>query len=171
MRLHCSVVPSFFFSLATCNYHSMPVLAAVQTYQDLEVRQGQLPPLRQPSLLGRPPSRNSMNGGLPNGPGAGQWGGGHGAGAPEADPIVLAAHLVDFWTNICLCHSLIVEEAADDGPPIYQASGCAALSCSSFMPLQCFWASAASACAALFCSSLVLLSVFGPALRVQNCCK
>lgn len=38
----------------------------------------------------------------------------------DIDPVVLGCHLVDFWTNICLCQSLIVEEAEDDGPPIYQ---------------------------------------------------
>ena len=31
---------------------------------------------------------------------------------------------MDFWCNICLCHSLIVEEAEDGGPPIYQARHC-----------------------------------------------
>ena len=34
---------------------------------------------------------------------------------------LLGHHLLDFWVNICLCHSLIVEEAEDGGPPIYQA--------------------------------------------------
>ena len=41
-------------------------------------------------------------------------------GKSELDPVVLGCHLVEFWTNICLCQSLIVEEAEDDGPPIYQ---------------------------------------------------
>lgn len=44
-----------------------------------------------------------------------------GGGRAEADPVVLGCHLLDFWINICLCHSLIVEEAEDGGPPIYQA--------------------------------------------------
>ncbi len=34
---------------------------------------------------------------------------------------LLGHHLLDFWVNICLCHSLIVEEAEDGGLPIYQA--------------------------------------------------
>ena len=41
-------------------------------------------------------------------------------GKPEADLVVLGCHLVDFWINIALCQSLIVEAAEDDGPPIYQ---------------------------------------------------
>jgi len=28
------------------------------------------------------------------------------------DPALLGAHLVDFWTNVCVCHSLIVEPAS-----------------------------------------------------------
>jgi magnesium-transporting ATPase (P-type) len=30
----------------------------------------------------------------------------------ERDPALLGAHLVDFWTNVCVCHSLIVEPAS-----------------------------------------------------------
>jgi hypothetical protein len=88
-----------------------------QTYRELGVP-GQQPPI--PSTL----SRGPMDGGLSNGldagpvPGSGSLGTGSKA---EVDPLVLACHLVDFWTNICLCHSLIVEEAEDEGPPIYQA--------------------------------------------------
>ena len=41
-------------------------------------------------------------------------------GKSEADLVVLGCHLVDFWINIVLCQSLIVEAAEDDGPPIYQ---------------------------------------------------
>ncbi|CAK0743492.1 hypothetical protein CVIRNUC_001474 [Coccomyxa viridis] len=41
-------------------------------------------------------------------------------GKSEADLVVLGCHLVDFWINIALCQSLIVEAAEDDGPPIYQ---------------------------------------------------
>ena len=37
--------------------------------------------------------------------------------------LLLGHHLLDFWANICLCHSLIVEEAEDGGPPIYQVWG------------------------------------------------
>ncbi len=43
-------------------------------------------------------------------------------GRAEISPVVLGCHLLDFWINICLCHSLIVEEAEDEGPPIFQAS-------------------------------------------------
>jgi hypothetical protein len=36
---------------------------------------------------------------------------------------VLGEHVLDFWTNICLCHSLIIEEAEDEEElPLYQAS-------------------------------------------------
>lgn len=36
------------------------------------------------------------------------------------DPeIVLGSHQLDFWTNICICHSLIVE-VGPLGQPIYQ---------------------------------------------------
>ena len=46
--------------------------------------------------------------------------GGQSNGKSEADLVVLGCHLVDFWINIGLCQSLIVEAAEDDGPPIYQ---------------------------------------------------
>ena len=46
--------------------------------------------------------------------------GGPSNGKSEPDLVVLGCHLVDFWTNIALCQSLIVEAAEDDGPPIYQ---------------------------------------------------
>ena len=46
--------------------------------------------------------------------------GGQSNGKSEADLVVLGCHLVDFWINIALCQSLIVEAAEDDGPPIYQ---------------------------------------------------
>ena len=52
--------------------------------------------------------------------GSGHAGGQGGGGKPEADLVVLGCHLVDFWTNIALCQSLIVEAAEDDGLPIYQ---------------------------------------------------
>ena len=42
------------------------------------------------------------------------------AAVRDADLVVLGCHLVDFWINIALCQSLIVEAAEDDGPPIYQ---------------------------------------------------
>lgn len=56
-----------------------------------------------------------------NAGGAGNTNGGGGSGDDEARLLLLGHHLVDFWCNICLCHSLIVEEAEDGGPPIYQA--------------------------------------------------
>lgn len=82
----------------------------MQTYRELGVSDQQRPaPMTTPSRNG-----DATNGSLDShaGPGPGS----------KADPVVLACHLVDFWTNICLCHSLIVEEAEDEGPPIYQAS-------------------------------------------------
>ena len=34
---------------------------------------------------------------------------------------ILGHHLLDFWINICLCHSLIVEDRDEEpGPPGYQ---------------------------------------------------
>lgn len=48
-------------------------------------------------------------------------------GKPDINPVVLGCHLLDFWINICLCHSLIVEEAEDEGPPIFQASSCSTI--------------------------------------------
>ena len=35
-----------------------------------------------------------------------------GRGASE-EQLMLAGHLVDFWTNICVCHSLIVERSPE----------------------------------------------------------
>lgn len=33
----------------------------------------------------------------------------------------LGPHLVDFWTNVCICQSLIIEEPEEEGGlPIYQ---------------------------------------------------
>ena len=57
-------------------------------------------------------------------------GGGQGS---ELEAVVLGHHMVDFWTNVCVCHTLIVEAGPDGaGPPIYQVcssgSFCAALS-------------------------------------------
>ena len=46
-------------------------------------------------------------------------GGGQGS---ELEAVVLGHHMVDFWTNVCVCHTLIVEAAPEGaGPPIYQA--------------------------------------------------
>ena len=53
--------------------------------------------------------------------GAGANGGSVSAEEARARLLLLGHHLLDFWANICLCHSLIVEEAEDGGPPIYQA--------------------------------------------------
>ena len=41
----------------------------------------------------------------------------------ELEAVVLGHHMVDFWTNVCVCHTLIVEAGAGAegaGPPIYQ---------------------------------------------------
>ena len=41
------------------------------------------------------------------------------AGADDA----LAEDQLEFWTNICLCHSLIVEPNPAGGLPVYQVRG------------------------------------------------
>jgi len=87
---------------------------AAQVYKDLEI-----PESKRESLPHSSPNRAETNG-------TSRAGSGHldspANGKAELDPVVLGCHLVDFWTNICLCQSLIVEEAEDNGPPIYQAS-------------------------------------------------
>lgn len=40
-------------------------------------------------------------------------------GAPE---LLLGHHVVDFWTAICVCHSLIVEDNPKGGTKIYQVA-------------------------------------------------
>lgn len=39
--------------------------------------------------------------------------------------------MVDFWTNICLCHSLILEDNPEGGPKLYQVR----VSCTAFDPI------------------------------------
>lgn len=34
--------------------------------------------------------------------------------------LVLGHHMLDFWTNICVCHSLIVHDNPQGGLPLYQ---------------------------------------------------
>ena len=99
---HCSsVLTSFLYG-------------AAQVYKDLDI-----PESKRDSLPHSSPHRAETNG-------TSRAGSGHldspANGKAEIDPVVLGCHLVDFWTNICLCQSLIVEEAEDDGLPIYQAS-------------------------------------------------
>ncbi len=84
--------------------------ALMQTYQELGISEDQAA-----SAMRTP--RSETNGGLSHGRNSAGAG-----GRPEVNPVVLACHLLDFWINICLCHSLIVEEAEDEGPPIFQAS-------------------------------------------------
>lgn len=36
--------------------------------------------------------------------------------------LVLGHHVLDFWTNICVCHSLIVHENPQGGLPLYQGT-------------------------------------------------
>lgn len=36
---------------------------------------------------------------------------------------LLGSQALDFWTNVCVCHSLIVEEDPKGGLPIYQVRG------------------------------------------------
>lgn len=38
----------------------------------------------------------------------------------QVDELLLGHHLVDFWTNICVCHNLITEEGEAGGLPVYQ---------------------------------------------------
>lgn len=38
----------------------------------------------------------------------------------EEGSTALGHHVVDFWTNICLCHSLILEDNPEGGPKLYQ---------------------------------------------------
>ena len=40
----------------------------------------------------------------------------------QEEELLLGHHLLDFWTNICVCHNLITEENAEGGPPVYQAT-------------------------------------------------
>ncbi len=83
--------------------------------------------------------RAPLNGGAgPPGSHGGQAGGA-GGGDPdrgELEAVVLGHHLLDFWTNVCVCHMLIVEASAGgSGPPMYQVrslpapSPCAVLTC------------------------------------------
>lgn len=68
-------------------------------------------------------SADSGNGGVRsgrNGDAESRGGGGDpsprgpaGGGGASEEHLVLAGHLVDFWTNICVCHSLIVERSPD----------------------------------------------------------
>lgn len=60
-------------------------------------------------------------------------GGAGGGQGSELEAVVLGHHMVDFWTNVCVCHTLIVEAGPDGaGPPIYQVrsrgSTCAVMS-------------------------------------------
>eukprot|EP00884_Botryococcus_braunii_P002411 jgi/Botrbrau1/12170/Bobra.0186s0078.1 len=41
------------------------------------------------------------------------------AGQAQLDRALLASHMLDYWMNICVCHSLIVEKAPD-GSAMYQ---------------------------------------------------
>ncbi len=42
----------------------------------------------------------------------------------EEGSTALGHHLIDFWTNICLCQSLILEKNPMGGPDLYQVSTC-----------------------------------------------
>lgn len=82
-------------------------MRCLQVYKDLDLPESEQGTSRR-SLTPRAETNGTAHGDSPTN------------GRAEADPVVLGCHLVDFWTNICLCQSLIVEEAEDDGPPIYQ---------------------------------------------------
>ena len=36
--------------------------------------------------------------------------------------VIQGQHLLDFWLNVCICHSLIVEQPKNGGLPTFQAS-------------------------------------------------
>lgn len=39
----------------------------------------------------------------------------------DLQAVVLGHHMLDFWTNVCVCHMLIVESGVEhDQPPVYQ---------------------------------------------------
>ena len=40
--------------------------------------------------------------------------------AEQQQTLLLGHHLVDFWTNICVCHNLITEEGDGTELPAYQ---------------------------------------------------
>lgn len=45
------------------------------------------------------------------------------AGNTESQAAVLLGHhFLDFWMNLCVCHNLITEEAAEGERPVYQVS-------------------------------------------------
>lgn len=49
--------------------------------------------------------------------------GSRGADSTSAeDQRLLGQQTLDFWMNLCLCHTLIVEEGEKGEPPIYQVS-------------------------------------------------
>ena len=71
-------------------------------------------------------------------------GGGQGS---ELEAVVLGHHMVDFWTNVCVCHTLIVEESPEGaGPPIYQvrSRGSFCVAVSNLKP--CFYMRAGRVC-------------------------
>ena len=94
----------------------IPILA-VQGTADRRVAQylQQGPPAQQnPTVVyeGRPPLLRQSP----------QANGGDSVAGGQDDELLLGHHLLDFWTNICVCHNLITEENAEGGPPMYQVS-------------------------------------------------
>ena len=89
------------------------VWCAAQVYEDLDIPESKQEMSQQHASTPRAETNGSAR------PGSGHQDG-PASSKSEADLVVLGCHLVDFWTNICLCQSLIVEEAEDNGPPIYQ---------------------------------------------------
>ena len=94
--------------------HASRELPGLQVYRDLDIPESKRETLpRSTSTSHRADTNGSARPGSAHQDGPAN-------GKSDVDPVVLGCHLVDFWTNICLCQSLIVEEAEDDGPPIYQ---------------------------------------------------
>ncbi len=46
--------------------------------------------------------------------------GDNGAAASSEDEILMGCQLLDLWMNLCLCHTLIVEDVEKGQPTVYQ---------------------------------------------------
>ena len=90
-------------------------------------------------------------------------GGGQGS---ELEAVVLGHHMVDFWTNVCVCHTLIVEACgtmSGAGPPVYQV--CSSGHLLGFLGFRVKSPSCASTCARL---SVVQTGYHGSASERQR---
>ena len=59
---------------------------------------------------------------------------GHAGSKGGAEDVQLGEQLLDFWTNICVCHSLISEAHPETGEPIFQVSQTLVSDCISQLP-------------------------------------